>query len=123
MRLFFATLLMRCPRCHQGKVYRWSMRMNQECPICGLRFEREEGYFVGAMYASYGFQFLTITPVLFVLLLTTESAWTTLGVTIPQALIQAPVAYLYSRVIWMAVDSYFDPLPPWDGVPVGSESS
>jgi len=28
--------------------------MNEHCPHCGLRFEREQGYFLGAMYISYG---------------------------------------------------------------------
>ena len=27
--------------------------MNAACPACGLRFEREAGYFTGAMYVSY----------------------------------------------------------------------
>jgi len=28
--------------------------MHERCPVCRLRFEREEGYFLGAMYISYG---------------------------------------------------------------------
>ena len=28
--------------------------MNERCPHCGLKFEREQGYFLGAMYFSYG---------------------------------------------------------------------
>jgi hypothetical protein len=28
--------------------------MHACCPVCGLHFEREEGYFLGAMYISYG---------------------------------------------------------------------
>jgi hypothetical protein len=27
--------------------------MNERCPYCGLKFEREQGYFLGAMYFSY----------------------------------------------------------------------
>ena len=27
--------------------------MNEPCPVCGLRFERETGYWTGAMVASY----------------------------------------------------------------------
>ena len=27
--------------------------MNDPCPVCGLIFQREEGYFLGAMYVSY----------------------------------------------------------------------
>lgn len=28
--------------------------MNDRCPTCGLHFNREPGYFLGAMYISYG---------------------------------------------------------------------
>jgi hypothetical protein len=28
--------------------------MHDRCPVCGLRFEREQGYFVGAIYLNYG---------------------------------------------------------------------
>src|SRR6266568_7752907 len=48
-----AMLRQRCPRCFAGKVYRGLLDMNETCPVCGLRFEREEGYFTGAMYVSY----------------------------------------------------------------------
>src|SRR5688572_4942778 len=53
-----AMLLGRCPRCRQGRIFPpfWSLRllsMNPGCEVCGLHFERESGYFVGAMYVSY----------------------------------------------------------------------
>lgn len=113
--LIVATALLRCPRCRRGHVYRWSLRMNRTCPVCDFKFEREEGYFLGAMYASYFFQFVTVTPVMIILLMTTHSAAWTLGVTVAQTFIQAPLAYLYSRVIWLAVDTYFDPPADWEG--------
>ena len=28
--------------------------MYERCPACGLKFEREQGYFLGAMYIGYG---------------------------------------------------------------------
>lgn len=28
--------------------------MTPSCPLCGLRFERAQGYWVGAIYVSYG---------------------------------------------------------------------
>ena len=34
-------------------IYRGFPRMH-ECPVCGLQFHREQGYFLGAMYISYG---------------------------------------------------------------------
>src|SRR5947207_327430 len=41
------------PRCWTGKMFRGSFTMNDPCPVCGLIFERDEGYFLGAMYISY----------------------------------------------------------------------
>ncbi len=47
-----------CPRCREGKIFRRSVwlfpSMYERCPVCGLKFEREAGYFLGAMYISYG---------------------------------------------------------------------
>ena len=35
-------------------------KMHERCPTCGLKFEREPGYFLGAMYVSYGLALVTI---------------------------------------------------------------
>src|SRR5579859_1714938 len=47
-----------CPRCRAGKIFRRSVwlfpGMYERCPACGLKFERGAGYFLGAMYISYG---------------------------------------------------------------------
>ena len=43
-----------CPRCRQGPVFDSPWVMNEDCPRCGLDFDRgEPGYFTGAMYVSY----------------------------------------------------------------------
>jgi hypothetical protein len=34
-------------------MFRGIFAMNDPCPVCGLLFQREEGYFLGAMYFSY----------------------------------------------------------------------
>jgi hypothetical protein len=41
--------------------------MLEHCPACGLAFEREQGYFLGAMCGSYP---ASILPVLALILLT-----------------------------------------------------
>ena len=44
----------RCPACRRGAVFRSLWKMNENCPVCGLDFDRgDPGYFTGAMYASY----------------------------------------------------------------------
>src|SRR5437763_3949115 len=60
-----AILHQKCPRCRTGRIFRSSIlrlfaRMNERCPVCDLRFEREEGYFLGAMYISYGLALIAI---------------------------------------------------------------
>lgn len=109
LRRIGATLLMRCPRCLRGPVYRGFMRMHPACPRCGYHFEREEGYFYGAMYASWFFMMATVLPVMVVLLVVSRDPWLITGVLSLQVLLQAPVAYMYSRVIWMHIDLHFDP--------------
>src|SRR5262249_43190143 len=49
----WALLRQRCPRCRVGRMFRGSITMNDPCPVCGLLFQREEGYFLGALYVSY----------------------------------------------------------------------
>jgi hypothetical protein len=84
--------------------------MFDNCAVCGLRFEREQGYFLGAMYVSY---LASIPPVvLFVLL-----AWKLTGRLSDVAIGAAFVAYLpfappvarAARVVWMYLDQAFDP--------------
>ncbi|WP_281226792.1 DUF983 domain-containing protein [Flavobacterium aquiphilum] len=51
-----------CPHCHKGKVFNEKNtfmtigfpKMNQYCSHCHYKFEKEPGYFFGAMYVNYG---------------------------------------------------------------------
>jgi hypothetical protein len=84
--------------------------MLDNCPVCGLRFEREQGYFLGAMYVSYG---LSIPPVLLLILLIWKlSGWPldwSIGAAFVAYLPFAPVVARLARVVWMYVDQGFDP--------------
>src|SRR5947209_5490424 len=44
-------LRLRCPRCHQGRMFPrlFTYRMNQRCPRCGLEFEPDLGEMTGGM--------------------------------------------------------------------------
>ena len=41
--------------------------MHPLCPSCQLKYEREQGYFVGAMYFSYGMALALYAPLFVVL--------------------------------------------------------
>lgn len=84
--------------------------MHEYCPVCSLKFEREEGYFLGAMYISYGLALFTIVILAVVLYALTR--WS-LHRTIVWALLlflpMAPTLTLFSRVLWIYLDRAIDP--------------
>jgi hypothetical protein len=84
--------------------------MHERCPVCGLAFLRETGYYLGAMYVSYGLGVLTILPLGVLLAVVLE--WS-LAVVIPLVIVLAvlcmPVFMRYSRVIWLHLDQAIDP--------------
>lgn len=50
----------KCPHCGKGNVYEKKQSifqlpvMKERCEVCDYYFDREPGYFIGAMYISYG---------------------------------------------------------------------
>jgi hypothetical protein len=84
--------------------------MNRQCPVCGLVFEREPGYFLGAMYVSYAFATIIIGVSLLVLF-QVFPAWpdlVTYGASLVILLPFVPFIFRYSRVIWMTFDRSID---------------
>lgn len=104
-----AILRLRCPRCCKGRVWRRPFHFNAACPVCGLRFEREAGYFTGAMYASYTISLGLTFPVWMTMLLSGASLLPTLVVAIALVVGLAPVSFHYSRVAWLHIDCHFNP--------------
>ena len=84
--------------------------MNEACPSCGLKFEREQGYFLGALYMSYAMAVpLMALLVAFVWLLT---KWRIEKVVIVGAIALVPFApflTIFARVLWLHFDRAMDP--------------
>jgi uncharacterized protein (DUF983 family) len=108
MRRAKAVVLQRCPRCLQGRVFRRFMSMHERCPVCDLRFEREPGYFYGAMYFSYALAIVT-TLYWVPLLILGAPLWLVIGLPSLHLLLQTPLAFRYSRVLWLHLDHRLDP--------------
>jgi hypothetical protein len=84
--------------------------MQERCPNCGLKFEREQGYFLGAMYISYGLALITI--VVLGLLLWAATPWSLQKIALWAILLfltLAPTLTLFSRVLWIYLDQAIDP--------------
>jgi uncharacterized protein (DUF983 family) len=102
--------LKRCPRCSQPNLFRRWTELIDACPCCGLVFEQEEGYWVGALTVN-----TVVTLVLFgtVMLAAVFATWpetptlllTVIGVL--AATIFPLLFYPFSKTLWVALDLAF----------------
>jgi ABC-2 type transport system ATP-binding protein len=86
-------------------------RMRPECPTCGLKFEREPGYFLGAIYINYAATVICMLAGFFALdyfvnlsLTYQIIVWSGFGVVFPM------LFYRYSKSIWLCLDYLFSPV-------------
>ena len=107
-----------CPRCRTGSIFRYSIfrgfpKMCERCTVCDLKFQREEGYFLGAMYISFGLA-LVIIALIALLLWAVTGWWITKDMlwAVVLFLPLAPAISLFARVLWIYLDQAFDPEPP-----------
>jgi uncharacterized protein (DUF983 family) len=104
-----------CPRCRSAQIFRSSIywgfpKMHDFCPVCGLHFNREPGYFLGAMYISYGLGLAFIAVLGAGLWELTH--WRLDKVAIWAVLMFLPIAPMltfFSRVLWIYLDQKIDP--------------
>src|SRR5437763_16292950 len=45
-------LRLRCPVCGLSSIFQRPFKVRHDCPTCGALFQREEGFFVGAIMAN-----------------------------------------------------------------------
>jgi uncharacterized protein (DUF983 family) len=103
-------LLRKCPRCGEGKLFTHWFGMVADCPHCHLHFEKEPGYWVGAVAIN-----TTVVGGLFTILLVVFSAltvpdipWVTLLLLeIPIMALGPILFYPYSKTLWVALDRAF----------------
>ena len=97
--------------CFEGRVFTGPFRMKEHCDICGVRFEREQGYFLGAMYFSYPAACALIAACAFVLSLFFPALrdWKLILVACLPVVLLVPAIFRYSRIVWMHLDRWIAP--------------
>lgn len=90
--------------------------MNHDCPVCGIPYYREPGYFVGAMIVNYIVTiFIVIVAYLVSRLIppfwnaspeTKITVWLIASVCLSLALVP------WTRSLWIAVDFWVEPWAP-----------
>jgi uncharacterized protein (DUF983 family) len=144
LRYIARALRLRCPGCGQRPIFAPARRVRglgdwfqplDGCPRCGYAYEREDGYFLFAIFGiNFGFA-VFVAVVNYLLLDVFEifgpvSIWTlTLSVALPIPLVNFFVAR-HAKALWIALDQFFDPQMPasdedsggwWDGFGDGDD--
>ena len=112
MNRLLALLRQRCPVCLRGRVFTSLFGMHTHCPECGVKYERETGYFLNSMFIGYAAGFLILAPTAVLLALMDVSIAVFSSVIILETIVLTPLIFRYARLIWMHADQLLDPRQP-----------
>lgn len=102
-----------CVVCNQGHLFNGWFTMKKECPGCGLRFEREQGFFVGQVGLNTIISGGALLSVIATVTVLTQPDVPMVGLMIAgvvTVIVTAFLSYPFSRTIWLAFDLLLGPL-------------
>jgi uncharacterized protein (DUF983 family) len=119
-RPFLKTLargaLLRCPVCGRARVFQSPFRVRHHCPACLALFQREEGFFVGAIMINVVTTEAAVMAAAGVCLLVLGDSGTLLLTLLFAVALLFPVAfYHHSWSLWLAADHIVERLPKHRG--------
>ena len=101
----------KCPRCREGDIFVYSLwqkpskfiKTHKNCPHCNLMYEREPGFFFGAMYVSYALTMAIFLGSTFFLyfFFGDPSTLTYIFTVVGAVLLLTPVVFRYSRTLYL----------------------
>lgn len=115
LRMLRRGMLKRCALCGAGRLFTGWFRMKERCPGCGYRFEREEGFFLGAYVINLAIAqglviVLAIVPLIVRLASNPDAAiWPFVVGGVAGAVLGPIVLYPWSKTIWTAFDLMLRP--------------
>lgn len=112
----YSIFRMKCPVCHQGDFFvshpydlRQTGKIHPCCPHCKAPFQKETGFYFGAMYVSYAIGVaLFVACYVIMNLLFPEAGVTTVFLTVLGTLtVLAPLIYSMSKIIWANIFMHY----------------
>jgi uncharacterized protein (DUF983 family) len=97
----------RCPRCGERRIWEGWFTAKARCPRCDLRFEEEEGGFLGAMVLNYTLAFVVWIGLLVAVLIATVPDVPILPLLLMSAVVLIVVPlwfYPRSKMTWAAIE-------------------
>lgn len=114
-KLLWRGFVAACPACGGRKLFPKLFHMAEDCPRCGLHFERIEGHWIGAIglntVATFGSMFATMIGGVIATHPDTEPLPLTI-VLVVMALGVPTVFWPSSRTMWTGLDIAMRPLEP-----------
>ncbi len=114
----YSILGFKCPVCHEGSFFKAhpyvlgkAGDLHERCEVCRTKFEKEVGFYYGAMYVSYAIgvaAFVTIWVAMSVLFPAAGVLGQSLAV-IGGMLLGTPLFYALSKIIWANIFFRYDP--------------
>jgi len=114
--IIYSVIANKCPQCHKGKVLKYPpykitklLETAEICSNCGLKYEKEPGFFYGAMYVSYA-----LTSGVFIVLYLLQQMVFDLPTTnfailmVSVLLFFFPLLARWSRLLWLNFFVTFD---------------
>lgn len=110
----------KCPRCGEGELFKSKspykfgnmLTMYSHCSNCGMLYEREGGFFYGAMYISYAINIalFVIATVGYYWLLeeVVDWRWYIFGYVVLTVLL-SPIIFRLSRSTWIMIMTKYEP--------------
>jgi uncharacterized protein (DUF983 family) len=101
---------LRCPLCGCGKMFRGWFKMHEHCSNCGIKFEREPGYFLGSIYFNYGLTALVVAiayPVLMFNKVLDDKVL--MPLTLGFVIVFPIIFFRHARALWAGFDQLMDP--------------
>ena len=106
-----------CARCGGGHLFESWFRLRERCPTCGMRFEREDGFWLGGYVINFAAGEGALLILLAVLIASLANGshidpvpYVAVGVVI--AIAGPLVTFPFSRTLWSAIDLIMRPLAP-----------
>lgn len=106
----WSVLNAKCPRCREGDVFTDGVlnlkkvaSTHENCPKCGLRYEKEPGALYGAMYVSYAIStgiFLVASFILY-FFFNNPPTWVYIVSVVTISLLIFPFNYRYSKILFL----------------------
>lgn len=119
-RMLWRGLRKKCAVCGGGNLFTRWVNMKERCPRCDFKFEREDGFFLGAFVVNVAVTegAMLVAIVLGVALTLPEPPLLLISVLGVISAVAVPIfGYPFSKTVWSAIDLAMHPLPEWDPVP------